>query len=433
VAASMPEPLFLLTVQAFLVVGVSRALAVGGRVIGQPMVIAEVVAGISLGPSLLGRIWPAASQAVFPKQSIGALGLLSEFGLILFMFLVGLEFEPKLLRGRGKSSLLISQVSILLPFGLGLFLAYTLREELSVGSLPFLPFGLFMGVAMSITAFPVLARILTERGLVHTELGAVALACAAADDVAAWCVLAFVLSIVRSSGLGVALRTTLLAGAYVWLMLVFVRRASRQLVARAVRRGGPTQSQFAVLLVLALSSACLTQFIGIHALFGAFILGAIIPNTGGFARAIAARLEPLVVVLLLPLFFAYSGLRTQIGLLANPRDWAVCGVLVLAACVGKFAGCAVTARLMGMPAREASALGILMNTRGLMELIVLNIGLDLGVISPKVFAMMVLMALVTTFMTSPLLAWVYPMKGEVVGGTASSGRRRNSGVLRRAA
>jgi Kef-type K+ transport system membrane component KefB/nucleotide-binding universal stress UspA family protein len=403
-------PLARFMVQAALIIACSRAVGLFARRIGQPMVIAEVVAGIMLGPSLLGWLAPGALAMLFPIESMSLLNMLSQVGLILFMFLIGLELDPKLLRGRGHTSVLISHTSIIVPCLLGGVLGLYLYPRLSPPSVPFSSFVLFMGVAMSITAFPVLARILADRRLLKTKVGAVAITCAAVDDVTAWCLLAFVVSFVRASGIAQALRTTAFALLYIGVMLFVVRPFLRRMGAGASNREGLTQNRVAVTLVLLLASSWTTEFIGIHALFGAFLFGVAVPKEGGFARVLAEKLEDLVVVFLLPLFFAYSGLRTQIGLLASAQAWIMCGLIVVVACVGKFGGSVVAARLTGLSWRESSALGILMNTRGLMELIVLNIGLDLGIISPTLFTMMVIMALTTTFMTTPLLELVFPVE-----------------------
>ncbi len=402
-----PLPLFI--AQAVLIIGLSRAIGLAARRMRQPMVIAEIVAGVMLGPSLLGWLLPDVSRALFPHESLGILQMLSQIGLILFMFLVGLEFDTQLLRGRGHTSVVISHTSIIVPFALGALLALYLYPRLSAASVPFSSFTLFMGAAMSITAFPVLARILVERRLLKTKLGALTITCAAVDDVTAWCILAFVVAIVRVTSLVAALWTTALALVYVVAMLVVVRPFVRRLASRSANREGLNQNVVAMTLMLVLLSSWATEWIGIHALFGAFIFGAVVPKENRFAQILADKLEDLVVVLLLPLFFAYSGLRTEIGLLNSASAWVMCGLIVAAACVGKFGGSAIAARLTGLRWREATALGILMNTRGLIELIVLNIGLDLGVISPTLFTMMVLMALVTTFMTTPLLALVCPL------------------------
>ncbi|MDC0712945.1 cation:proton antiporter [Stigmatella sp. ncwal1] len=403
------NPLTVLIVQLIVIIGLSRLIGKVTRWLGQPLVIAEVVAGVMLGPSLLGWLAPDLMHSLFPDSSLPVLKMLSQVGLILFMFLIGLELDPKLLKGRGHSSVAISHSSIIAPFVLGAGAsALWLYRSLSSPEVPFLSFVLFMGVAMSITAFPVLARILSERGLLQSRVGVISITCAAVDDVTAWCLLAFVVSIVRATSLTEAGITTLLALLYIVFMLLVVRPFLARLGARVASKDGLTQNVVAGTLVLLLASSWATELIGIHALFGAFLFGAVIPKEGGLADALAERLEDVAVVLLLPIFFAYSGLRTQVGLLNSVDAWAMCGLIILLACLGKFGGSAVAARLTGLRWREASAVGVLMNTRGLMELIVLNIGLDLGVISPTLFTMMVVMALVTTFITSPLLNWIYP-------------------------
>jgi Kef-type K+ transport system membrane component KefB len=407
-AAALAGPLGLLVVQTILIVGLSRLIGTGARAIRQPMVIAEIVAGIALGPSLLGWLAPDVYAALFPKASMPALSLLSQLGLILFMFLVGLEFDTKLLKGRGRASVAISHTSIVVPFALGSLLALYLYPRLSAPEVRFSSFTMFMGVAMSITAFPVLARILVERGLLRSRVGAVTITCAAVDDVTAWCILAFIVAVARYNGVADAIRTLVLAVAYIALMLAVVRPFLARLDERARTREAMSQNMVALVLILVLLSAFATELIGIHALFGAFIIGAIIPKQHAFAQQLAEKLEDVVVVLILPLFFAYSGLRTEINLLESASDWVMCALIIAVACLGKFGGSAIAARLTGLSWRESSVLGLLMNTRGLMELIVLNIGLDLGVISPKLFTMMVIMALVTTFVTSPLLEWLYP-------------------------
>ncbi len=398
------HPLVLLCVQAVLVIVLSRVLALGLRKLGQPLVIAEVIAGVALGPSLLGVLSPATLQLLFPPASMATLGLISQLGLVFFMFLIGLELEPALLRGFGKSALVISPTSIAVPFALGAVVAAWLAPTWSLPGVPVSSFVLFLGVAMSITAFPVLARILSERGLIHTPIGALTIACAAVDDVTAWCLLAFVAAVVRSTGLSGALLTAGLAVAYCAVMWFLVRPVLARLVRQRTDRRGISQRMVAVTVVLLLVSALTTEAIGIHALFGAFFFGVIVPREGGLAHGLRERLEDLVVVLLLPLFFAYSGLRTQLGLLDSAGAWATCGLLLFVAVAGKWGGSTIAARITGQKWKDAMAIGVLMNTRGLMELVVLNIGLDLGVISPTVFTMMVLMALVTTVMTSPVLA-----------------------------
>jgi len=401
-----PLPLFI--AQTIAIIVCSRLLGRLARALGQPMVVAEIIAGVLLGPSLLGLFAPSLEGALFPKASMPLLGMLSQVGLILFMFLIGLELDPKLLRGRAHSSVAISHTSIALPFVLGALLAVRLYPTLAPASVALLPFTLFMGAAMSITAFPVLARILVERRILHSRIGAIAIACAAVDDVTAWCILAFVVSVARSAQVLDAVRTCVFALGYILIMFFVVRPALARFAERT--KLGLSQNLVALTLVLLLVSSWITELIGIHALFGAFLFGAILPKQGSFSSAFAEKIEDLVVVFLLPLFFAYSGLRTELGLLNSAGSWLTCAVVIALASVGKFGGSTLAARLTGMTLRESSAIGVLMNTRGLMELVVLNIGLDLGVISPKLFTMMVIMALVTTFATTPLLNLIYPIE-----------------------
>jgi Kef-type K+ transport system membrane component KefB len=379
---------------------VSRAVGLVFRRLGQPQVVGEVVAGILLGPSLLGRIAPQVLEFLFPAASTPYLGVLSQFGVILFMFLVGLELDPDVMRGGTRSTIAISHASITLPFILGILLALPLYPVLSSRDVPFSAFALFLGVSMSITAFPVLARILTDQGIQHTRLGVMALTCAAVDDVTAWCLLAFVVSVVRS---GSAVMTVVLTVAYAGLLLA-VRPLAGKLL-RARDRHGLTPGVLTITFVALLASALITEAIGVHAIFGAFVLGVIVPHDSNIARQLTDKLQPMVL-LLLPAFFAATGLRTQIGLLHGAAGWLICGAIILVASLGKFGGCALAGRLTGLTWRDSTSLGVLMNTRGLVELIVLNIGLDLRVLSPALFTMMVLMAVATTLATTPCLAWL---------------------------
>jgi Kef-type K+ transport system membrane component KefB len=338
---------------------------------------------------------------VLPDAVAPYLGVFAQLGVILFMFLVGLELNAELLHSRAHTTVAISHASIVVPFLLGSALALGLHGGFAPAGVTFTSFALFMGVAMAITAFPVLARILTDRGLATTELGVVALSCAAADDATAWCLLALVVGVAQANVTG-ALGTAALALAYLGVMFGLVR----PLAARLLPRGPQQQSSPATIawaLVALLVSALATEAIGVHALFGAFILGAVIPWDSTLASSVRARLHDVVTVLLLPAFFAYTGLRTQIGLLDSLDAWLICAAIIAVATVGKFGGTFAAARLTGLDTRSSAALGVLMNTRGLMELVVLNIGLDLGVISPALFAMMVVMALATTLATSPIL------------------------------
>jgi Kef-type K+ transport system membrane component KefB len=366
--------------------------------IGQPPVIGEVVAGILLGPSLLGK---DVSALILPASVAPALGIIANLGVILYMFLVGLELNPGDLRSRAHATVAISHASIVFPFVLGGLLALGLYPILSHRQVSFTSFALFMGVALSITAFPVLARILLDRGLEKTDLGVLALGCAAIDDVTAWCLLAFVVGVVQSQ-LGGALLVAVLALAFIGVMFVVVRPLVGWLAQRCEQRPiGPNVIGW--VLVAVLLSAVTTEVIGIHAIFGAFLLGAVIPHDSRLARELCGKLHDMVTILLLPAFFAYTGMRTQIGLVSGLSSWLLCGLIIVVATVGKFGGALVAARLSGLHWRMSASLGVLMNTRGLMELIVLNIGLDLGVISQTLFAMMVLMALATTLATTPIL------------------------------
>jgi Kef-type K+ transport system membrane component KefB len=380
----------------------ARAVGMVFRRLGQPPVVGEVVAGILLGPSLLGRVSPAALAFLLPPAVAPYLGIIAQVGVILFMFLVGVELDPGLMRNRTQATVAISHASITVPFVLGALLALPLYPRLSTRDVPFTAFALFLGVSMSITAFPVLARILMDRGIQRTRLGVIALTCAAVDDVTAWCLLALVVSVIRAQS-GSALVTMLLTAAYIGLLLAVARPLVARLV-RAVDDRGVRRGAMAVVLVALLLSALITEAIGIHAIFGAFVLGVIVPHDSRVARQLREQLEGIVVVLLLPAFFAFTGLRTQVGLLRGASGWLLCGGIVLVASLGKFGGSAAAARLTGLSWRDAASLGVLMNTRGLVELIVLNIGLDLHVLSPELFAMLVLMAIVTTVATTPLLA-----------------------------
>ena len=400
-ASAQPDALLhlLLALAAVLVTG--RLL---GKVLGalrQPPVIGEVLAGILLGPSLLGRIAPELASVILPTSVAPLLGVVAQLSVILYMFLVGLDLNVDLLRGRARGVIVTSHTSIVVPFVLGVVLALYLYPRVSASDVSFTSFALFMGVAMSITAFPVLARIVTDRGLNNTPLGTVALACAAADDVSAWCLLAFVVGVAQGS-MGSALMVVIFTLLFIGVMVGAVRPLAARLVARTGSKA-PSPDVIAIALGGLLFSALAAQRIGTHAIFGAFLFGAILPRETTLARALREKLHDLVTILLLPAFFAFTGMRTEIGLLAGVNEWLICGLIILVATVGKFGGTLAGARLTGADWRTAASLGVLMNTRGLMELIVLNVGRDLNVISPTLFTMMVLMALVTTVATTPIL------------------------------
>jgi len=399
-AAAQPLPHVLLA----LVVVILAARATGAlfRLFGQPPVVGEMLAGILLGPSAFGHMAPAASAFLFPPSISPMLNIIAQVGVVLFLFLVGLELDTTVLGKRTQASVAVSHASIVVPFVFGGALALLLYPRLSSSDVPFHAFALFVGVSMSVTAFPVLARILTDTGLMKSPLGIVALACAAVDDVTAWCLLALVVGIAKTDT-GTALITMVLAVAFTAAMLLLVRPRLARWARSFATDQRVTADAIAVVFVGLLLSAFATESIGIHALFGSFLFGALIPHDSPLARVVVGKLTDVVVVLFLPLFFAFTGLRTQVGLVSGFENWLLCGLVIAVAVAGKFGGSYAAARFTGLPARESLALGALMNTRGLMELVVLNIGLDLKIISPTLFAMMVLMALVTTTLTTPVL------------------------------
>ena len=413
-ASPAPMNLFLLVLQVAVILLVSRLVGMLFKKIHQPQVIGEMVAGILLGPSLLGWVAPGLSASIFPASSLGYLNALSQIGLVFFMFLVGVSLNPGELKEHGHAAVLTSHASIVTPFCMGGALALFLYPRLATSGVSFMSFALFMGSAMSITAFPVLARILTERNLLHSRMGTLSISCAAVDDITGWCILAYIVVLVRSEASSMPIWVTI-GGAlfYVLLMVFGVKRLLTRFEASFEQRGRLTENVISFMIVLALISALTTERLGIHSLFGAFFMGAIMPKGAAFTEAIRGRLESITVVALLPLFFAFSGLRTTVRAV-HGELWLYAALVVAVAIAGKFGGSTIAARMAGLPWRDATSLGILMNTRGLMELIALNIGLDIGVISPTVFTIMVLMALITTFMTSPLLEWVYPAKPVLV-------------------
>jgi Kef-type K+ transport system membrane component KefB len=393
----------------------------------QPQVVGEMVAGILLGPSLLGWIAPNLSAALFPPESLPLLYGLSQVGLLIFMFVVGLELDTKKLRQLGHVAVVISHTSIIVPFLLGAWLAFHLYSRLADATMSFTGFVLFMGAAMSVTAFPVLARILSERNLNGTKLGTLTIACAAVDDVTAWCLLAAIIAIVRSKLNHLPLWLMLAGiGIYLGLMFFVLRPIARNLVARYLANTVPDKA-LAALLLCVLASSWATEWLGVHALFGAFFVGVMMPKEKAFTEAVRQKLRPLVMVLLIPLFFAFTGLRTNIGLISGLAMLGYCALVFIVAVAGKFGGSMLAARIMGTSWREASAIGILMNTRGLIELVILNIGLDIGILPRPLFSMMVLMAVGTTLMTTPLLSWVYPNPEESL--QFSSSRNTSEGSL----
>jgi len=403
IANNLGHPVALVLVQIVTIIIVSRIFAFIFRKIHQPSVIGEILAGIVLGPSLLGMLFPEFSSVLFPENSLSNLSLLSQFGLILFMFMVGMELDIKVIQNKVKDAVVVSNAGILIPFTLGIGLAYFIYGNFAPKGVPFLSFGLFLGMAMSITAFPVLARIVQERGMHKTRLGTLVITCAAADDISAWCMLAAIIAIAKAGSFFSSLYVILLAIGYVTLMIKVVRPFLKRVGDLHASRENLSKPVVAIFFLTLLISSYTTEIIGIHALFGAFLAGTIMPENTKFRNIFIQKIEDVALVLLLPLFFVFTGLRTQIGLLNDLYIWKVTGMIILVAVTGKFAGSAIASKIMGQGWRDSLTIGALMNTRGLMELVVLNIGYDLGILSPEVFSMMVIMALVTTFMTGPAL------------------------------
>lgn len=400
---SLQEPLAILLLQIISIILVARFFGWIFRKIGQPSVIGEMVAGIVIGPSLMGMYFPEFFETLFPVASLGNLKFLSQIGLIFFMFVIGMELDLKALKNKANDAVVISHASIIFPFTLGTALAYFIYNQFAPDGVEFMSFALFLGIAMSITAFPVLARIVQERGIHKTKLGTIVITCAAADDITAWCILATVIAIVKAGSFVSSLYVIALAIAYVFLMLKVVRPFLERVGQLKNSRQSLSKPVVAIFLLTLIVSAYTTEIIGIHALFGAFLAGAIMPDNAKFRAIFIEKVEDVSVIILLPLFFVFTGLRTQIGLINDPYLWKITGLIIVVAVIGKFLGSAIAAKFVGQNWRDSLTIGALMNTRGLMELIVLNIGLDLKVLSPEIFTMMVIMALITTFMTGPAL------------------------------
>jgi Kef-type K+ transport system membrane component KefB len=400
---NLKYPLSILLLQVIVILFTSKAFGIILRLLGQQTVIGEIIAGIFLGPSFLGWLFPDISALIFPRDSLISLQFLSQIGLTFFMFVIGMDLDISKIKNKAQDAVVISHASIIFPFFLGTCLSYFIYQDLAPQGVKFLAFTLFMGIAMSITAFPVLARILKERGLTRTPLGVLTITCAAADDVTAWCLLAAVIAIVKAGNIVSSLFTMGLAIVYIIFMLKIIKPWLQKISNKRITNESIDKTVIAVSFFILLLSAYFTEIIGIHALFGAFIAGVIMPNNIRFKEILIDKIEDVSTVLLLPIFFAFTGLRTQIGLLDTGYLWILCGVVLLVAIIGKFGGSTLSARIMGRSWEDSLSIGALMNTRGLMELVVLNIGYDLGILSPEIFAIMVIMALGTTFMTGPLL------------------------------
>jgi Kef-type K+ transport system membrane component KefB len=410
---NLEHPLALLLAQIITIIVIAKLFGWICTKIGQPTVIGEMIAGIVLGPSLVGLYFPEFSSMLFPQQSLGNLQFLSQLGLILFMFIVGMELDLKVLKNKAHDAVVISHASIILPFALGMGLAYFIYQSFAPEGVHFLSFGLFIGIAMSITAFPVLARIVQERNIHKTKLGTIVFTCAAADDITAWCILAAVIAIAKAGSVVSSFYTIFLALTYVFLMIKILKPFLFRIGNIYTSKETLTKPIVAIFFLVLVISSYLTEVIGIHALFGAFMAGAIMPDNVKFRNLFIEKVEDVALVLLLPLFFVFTGLRTEIGLLNNLELWKMTGVIILLAIVGKFIGSALAAKYVGQSWKDSLSIGALMNTRGLMELVVLNIGYDLGILTPELFSMMVIMALATTFMTGPsldLINWIFKSK-----------------------
>ncbi len=405
IAAHLQDPLARLLIQLIVIVAVARLFGWLATRLGQPSVIGEMLAGVILGPSLVGWLWVDFFQFVFPATSLGPLRLFSQIGVCLFMFVIGMELDVGHLKHQARTAVLVSQVSIIFPFLLGLVLSLFLYSTMAGPRASFVVFALFIGIAVSITAFPVLARILEDRGLTKTPLGSTALVCAATDDVTAWGLLAVVAAMAQAKSISSAVFSIGLVVLFVAVMLFVIKPLLPRLLERTAPSGDSLgKGVMAAVLVFLMGSALVTDVMGVHAIFGAFLAGIVMPGRRELREFLRIRLENFSSVFLLPLFFAFTGLRTQFGLLADDSDWLLCLGIILLATVGKLGGAMLTARLTGVNWIDSFALGALMNTRGLVELIALNIGYDLGIISPRIFTMLVIMALVTTAMTGPLLS-----------------------------
>jgi len=394
------SPLLQVLIALVLIILVTR---IGGwlfKKADQPQVMGEIVGGILLGPSFFGWLAPGFSEAIMPAPIVTHLNMLAQVGIIFYMFLIGLEVDLEEMKQHMRSTVIISSISILVPFILGIILSIKLYASLAPAGLGFTSFALFVGISLSITAFPILARILTDKNLHKTSLGKLALTCAAINDIMAWCLMALVVS-VASSRYSNAFMTIAMTIGYVVVMIAFIRPFLKSKLASQsnVLNEKILVTVFAALLI----SSATTELIGIHALFGAFLFGAIVPHDHELAKNLHYRLYDFIRLFFLPIFFAYTGLRTKINLVSTPTEWLYCAMIIAVAIFGKFGGTYMAARLSGYKNRPSAALGILMNTRGLVELIVLNIGLDLGILTPTLYTMLVIMALVTTFMTGPLI------------------------------
>ena len=406
IVENLSHPLTILLCQIIVILFTVRIFSQIFKYIGQPGVIGEIVAGIVLGPSLLGYFFPEFSETLFPLNSLHNLELISQIGLVLFMFVIGMELDFGILKNKINETLVISHAGIVIPFFLGIVSSFWVYEEYAAAQTDFLPFALFLGISMSITAFPVLARIVQERNMTHTPVGILSLASAANDDVTAWCLLAVVIAIAKAGTFVSALYTIGLTLIYILLMFLVIRPFLKKIGTLYANKEVINKSFVGFIFLILIISSVTTEIIGIHALFGAFMAGVVMPVNFGFRKVMMEKVEDIATVLFLPLFFAYTGLNTQIGLINSPTLWGICIMFILVSITGKLGGCALAARSVGENWKNSFIIGTLMNTRGLMELVALNIGREMGILPPEIFAILVIMALSTSFMTTPMLIGV---------------------------
>jgi Kef-type K+ transport system membrane component KefB len=396
----------ILLLQIIIILATCRIVGMLFKKAGQPTVIGEILAGIILGPSVLGYVFPQVSSFLFPEESFNGIRILSQFGLILFMFTIGMELDLSIVRKRFQDTILISHASTIVPFFLGMVVAYFIYDEYASAETPFLSFALFIGIALSITAFPVLARIIQERGMTKTHLGSITLASAANGDITAWCLLAAVVAYAQAGTMSSVIFNVLFSLVYIAVMLFILRPLLRIIGDLYHNKEVVDKPLVAFMFFILLASAYITEILGLHALFGAFVVGIIMPENLKFRKIMNDKVEDVSLALFLPLFFVYTGLRTEIGLISGRDMWLLCGTFILVAVAGKMGGALLAMRISGENWKNSLYMGALMNTRGLMELIVLSIGLEMNILPPAVFVMLVLMTLVTTFMTTPLMAFI---------------------------